>query len=209
MNELLESEEAQLKRLYQALKLDLSNVEAHIQIGVLLFEHFHRDRDAINHFTKALKLDPQNVDALFWLAVCHNLCFCEYSKAKDALDKALKLDPNRPDCLSLMATAVWECDHDLDQAMFYVKRSLELAPDWPSLYHQLARLLLEKNQVEEAEKIAKKGIQYRNSLSQFGNDTERYFELVITGRAASDVDEGWEYLMNDIEEAKQKKSLST
>lgn len=208
MNELLESEAAQLKRLHQTLELDSSNVEAHIQLGVLLFEHFHRDYEAISHFTKALKDDPQNDDALFWLAVCHYLCFCEYSKAKDALEKALKLNPNRPDCLSLMASAIWECNHDLDQAIFYIKRSLELAPDWPTIYYQFARFLLEKNQVEEAEKTAKKGMQYRNALSFFTNDIERYFELVITGRASSDVNEGWEYLMNDIEEAKQKKSLS-
>lgn len=205
MDRIKESEEAQFSRLEEELKEDPKNVSSLIDKGVLFFEHFHLHDEAIDCFTRAIKYDPKNVEAFFWLAVCYFFDFLEYAEAKEALRKALELDPDRADCLSLMGTVIADEGKDIEKAIAFIRKAIEKAPTWPSHYHELARLLLEQGKIEEAEKVLKEGLKYKSQLAEFANSKERYYERVITGRASSCGQEGWDYLMNEIEEAKQKR----
>jgi tetratricopeptide (TPR) repeat protein len=206
MEKLRELEEEHLKRIECELEKDPQNIQCWIEKGVLFFEHFHLHEEAIDCLETALKYAPKNVDALFWLAVCYYFDFLDYEKAKKNLVRALELAPERPDCLSLLASVVGDQEGNIQKAIDLTRKVIAQAPTWPTPYHELARLLLEQGKIEEAEKTAQEGLKYRNQYSEFANSIERYFERVITGRASSCGDFGWNYLLADIEEAKKQRN---
>lgn len=194
---------------YNSLKQDLQNdprdVVALIQIGALEFEYFHRHKEAIDYLQQAIDLDPKNIDARFWLAACLYHDFCEYEGAEKVLREALQLDPNRADCLSLTASISWHSEKPLENAISYLRKAVEAAPDWPLLRHKLATLLLELNQVEQAEQEIKKALALsKSSPRQTQNEVEYYYENTVTGRAWPDIKDEFKELLERVANARKR-----
>jgi tetratricopeptide (TPR) repeat protein len=186
--------------LQQDLRKNPRDVAVLIQIGALEFEYFHHHEIAIDYLQRAIELDPKNIDAHFWLAACLYHDFCDYERARQMLEKALQLDPARADCLSLLASISWHSGEPLINAINYLRKAIKFAPDWPLLRHKLATLLLELNQIEQAEQQIREALALVRPLPrQTQNEVEYYYENVVTGRAWSDVKNEFKELLKQIE----------
>lgn len=201
----------EVDQYYNRLKQDLRNnphdVDTLIQIGALEFEYFHRHNEAVHYLQQAINLNPKNIDAYFWLAACLYHDFCDYKKAEEVLREALQLDSNRADCLSLLASISWHSGKPLENAISYLKQAVKIAPDWPLLRHKLATLLLELNQIEEAEQEIKKALALAPLVpKQTQNEVEFYYENVVTGRAWLDVKDEFKELLEQVESKRKEQN---
>lgn len=197
--ELLKLDEQYRAYLEEKIKQDPNDIQAHIYLGILLWEPFHDDKNAIKHLEKALQHDPKNIDARFWLATCCYHDYCDYSKAMQLLLEAIQIDPNRADCLSLLAAVVIDANKAYEEALNYLVRAAQNAPDWPMLYFQLASLYLELNDGVSAELQAQK-IKELASASRIRprNAIEDYYESIVTGRSKKNISEGLDRLNERI-----------
>lgn len=166
-----------------AIKTDPKNIKFLIHLGVLSWEPFHKQEQAITYLERAIEYDPKNVDARFWLAKCYYHDYCNYEKAKQLLLEALQLDPSRADCLCILTSIIGDTTKDWHEAIGYLENAILYAPDWPILYLCLASLYLRVNNVSSAMLQIHK-LEKLLPLPQVSprNAIEDYYETIVTCR---------------------------
>lgn len=118
-------------------------------------------QDAVGKFEEALALNPLYVEASIGLSITLN-DMGKYSHAREAFDKAFEslsrkgrqipLDIVKPRIVGHLRELgkLYASINRYDEAKEHVKRALEIAPDYPDLKEELARILRDGEEFEEA-----------------------------------------------------------
>lgn len=189
---------------YSYLKNELAknpkNVEVLIELGVLAWEPFHQQEEAIAYLENAIIYDPKNTEARFWLAKCYYHDYCDYQKVEDILLEALSIDPTKPECLALLAENIVDKRGDIDKSIACYQKAVDYAPDWPILRHSIARLYLKKKDIAAAMVHINYAFNHFTPLLDIPkNFIEYYYEGVVTGRRFSDIREDFKSLITKIQ----------
>jgi len=129
---------------------DPKDAESWVVLG-RLYLYAHNSSDAEKSFNTALKLEPDNVDALSGLAMMYR----DLGDTKDAIAKLKAITDKNPNERSLAELAsAYEDMQDYKDAADALKRAVALGGEnADALTAELARDLLQSNQVDEALKL--------------------------------------------------------
>lgn len=201
--ELINLDKKYFEYLLDAIKIDPQNISILIHLGVLSWEPFHKQEQAIAYLQKAIEYDPINVEARFWLAKCFYHDFCDYKNAQILLEEALKIDPQRADCLSIFTSIIHDTTKDWNKCIIYLQKAIQSSPDWPQLYFCLATEYLKVNRIADAEIQADK-IEKLIPLpvTRVRNGVEYYYETIVTGRSNKNIQKDLLELKQEIQNAK-------
>jgi len=115
-------------------------------------------RKAILHFERAVEIDPnfslayvELAGAYMTLSLWHFVSTDEVlPKAKEALEHALKIDPGLPEALALSGRIKFHFEYDWIGGESDIKKALEVNPNDGSAHVGMARILLNKGQIDKA-----------------------------------------------------------
>ena len=191
--------------LEEEIKKNPIDIPTLLHLGILSWEPFHRQEEAIVYLEKVIAYDPKNVDARFWLAKCYYHDYCAYEKVKALLLEALEINPNRADCLALLGSLVLDSSNSLKEAIFYYEKAIKQAPNWPMLRYVIAEFYLQAKDIKSAEYHAQEALaQFKPSDPPSKNFIEDYYKDVVTGRGWKDFQKEFAPLFARIEKAKNK-----
>ena len=111
---------------------------------------------ALDYFQKAIKSDPDNIDYLAELAITHYK-LKNYNEAIKSYEKIISLSPNDTSCYNRIGNIYW-IKKDIERAEFYFKKAIELDSGLIVSYNNLALMLDENGEKEEAIGILNQGI---------------------------------------------------
>ena len=151
-----------------------------------LEEGFEKARDALQ---RALEIDSES--ALAWVALSHlkSNWDWDWPGAADALQKAEKLEPNNTEVLYALAE-LNAYQGQLELAVNICKRIVALDPMDENSYHDMGRLLIELNRLDEADDC------YRHLLSINPAHRNAYGFLAKICIARGDADRALEQAAN-------------
>ena len=209
LDERMRMHEKYFSYLEKQIKKNPIDIPTLLHLGILSWEPFHRQEEAIIYLEKVIAYDPKNVDARFWLAKCYYHDYCAYEKVKALLLEALEINPNRADCLALLGSLVLDSSNSLKEAIFYYEKAIKQAPNWPILRQVIAGFYLQNNDIKSAEYHAQQALaQFKPPDSPPKNFIEDYYEDVVTGRAWVSFQKSSEKLFARIEKAKNKETTT-
>jgi serine/threonine-protein kinase len=132
----------------KALELDSGFAEAHASLGWIVFLGERDLRAAARQYSKALELEPGNGDVLSD-ATLLALALGRVAEAVSLGERALVRDPVNVRAYRYLAAAYIMADRSDDAEKNY-PQALALRPGYTSGYFHLARVLLDKGDVEAA-----------------------------------------------------------
>ncbi|MER3500920.1 MAG: hypothetical protein C4295_05470 [Candidatus Fervidibacterota bacterium] len=127
-----------LPLLQQALTMEPSNFEGHVNAGVALYL-LRRYEEALHHFRFAVALDPQNATALLNLAATLD-ALGQVDEALTVLRKVVTLFPNLPDVHYNLAVALAKKGLQ-EEAIAELRAELERNPSHPHALQLLQQLI--------------------------------------------------------------------
>jgi tetratricopeptide (TPR) repeat protein len=131
-------------------------VEAHINLGVILYDQGDRLADAIAYLHKAIELNPGNAEAYSRLSAAVG----KQGDVKAAMQyatQAVKLDPNLAEAHQIMAEA-YGAMREMDQALASCQRALALRPHFPEALHTCGNIYMISGSLDEAIKYFEQAI---------------------------------------------------
>lgn len=131
-----------------ALKLDPNLAEAHISIGVILFNFDWDFLGAEKEFQQALRLNPNLALAYDWYAY-YLAVRGRFTEAIAEQKKALDLDPLAPGVIADLG-GIYYISRDFDRAIETAKQAAELDSNYPWSYVWLGWSLIEQGKPREA-----------------------------------------------------------
>ena len=121
---------------------------AHFDRALYLFDK-NEHAEALNESLKSLELKPDNSDALLLSARCY-LALREVQKCREYAARGMKLYPNDCNVYLNMVNLETATEH-VDKAIAVVRQGLSVLHQEPALLWTLANLLIDANQLKEAE----------------------------------------------------------
>jgi tetratricopeptide (TPR) repeat protein len=153
-----------------------SNAGAYAALGELYYRS-GRYEAAIPELNQVIVLRPQERQPRIWKAVC----LFKSGKAEQALSMTRQLlaekpPPNDVD-LSLTYAEYLYQQRDLDEALKQTRTAIEFAPRHPIGYFWLARILLDKRQIDDAALAAEKSLLLAPQLPYARNLLVRIYRM--------------------------------
>ena len=140
--------EKALKYFRKAEQIDASVFELAFQTGRACLATENPDA-ARAYLETATRLYPQSSAAFRFLGECYHQ-LDRLSDAESAYKTALKLNPEDADALSTLGYIYETLGKNGDIALLFCRQSCEIAPDSGLFRHRLARIHLNRNQLDEA-----------------------------------------------------------
>jgi arylsulfatase A-like enzyme/tetratricopeptide (TPR) repeat protein len=153
-----EYEEA-LTRLNEVIEEDPGIMEAR-QVRANIYLQLDRAEEAAEECKEALKIDPEYNAAVFTLALAYKKLKM-YDEAIAGFERAIQLDPRDSKPYVNLGEVFLETK-DFDKAIAHFEEAISIDPEHSSLAHNnLGAALLEKKQLERAEKELLKSLEMR------------------------------------------------
>jgi Flp pilus assembly protein TadD len=144
--------------LYASVNLDPSNVTARLNLATM-YVNENQHKSAINQFRQIIQMDRENVEAYNNLAKCL-MNTGDHKGAAQALREAIAVEPGNAEAHWELGNIYNEREKDPDRAIGEYRTAVNLAPSTPKYYQNLANLLAEKGNKEEAAEMLKKSLVY-------------------------------------------------
>ena len=130
---------------------------------------------ALDYFQKAIVSDPNNIDYLAELAITQYR-LKNYDEAIKSYEKIISLNPDNISCYNRIGNIYW-IKKDFERAEFYFKKAIELDSSLIVSYNNLALMLDENGEKEEAIEILNQGIK----ANPDNIELKYYLRIIDTG----------------------------
>ena len=148
-----------LKYYYSALTEDVENSICHCNIGIT-YEMLRETELAVAFYKKAIRLDDKNVRAINNLARIYIDEVKDFDIATKYLDYAIETAPNDAEAYNLYGNlSLIKKDYEI--AKSYFKKSIFLDEYYFKNYFDLAKALIELNNIDEAKEMLDKSLELR------------------------------------------------
>jgi adenylate cyclase len=131
-----------------ALNVDPKYAWAHYVKGVSLVSNKFKFKEGAEAYLRAYELDPGN--AMILSGASFSAALSGRKEEFVALsEEAIRLDPVLPELHSYLAIAYWNV-RQLEKAEASLRKTLELSPQYVGARHRIARVLIDKGELESA-----------------------------------------------------------
>lgn len=154
----LGQEQKALDALYQSVRLDPSNVDARMNLATMYFNGGQMG-SAIKQYKEVIAVDGGNVEAYTYLAKCL-LEQGKVAQAKKYLQQSLGADANNAEAHWELGNIYWKRENSPDQALKEYRIAVSLEPSQHMYYQNLALLLEEQGNKQDAIDVWEKSLIY-------------------------------------------------